>query len=71
MADLSQIELNNVTYDLKDTIARKDQLKLKAIINTLTDTFVDALHNHTKSFEGFAFKTVSGSIVTFDTCNLD
>ena len=49
----------------------KDQLKLKAIINTLTDTFVDALHNHTKSFEGFDFKTVSGSIVTFDTRDID
>lgn len=60
MAELSQVELNNVTYDLKDTIARR-------IINTITDTFVDALDNHTKSFEGLEFRTVSGSVVTFDT----
>lgn len=49
----------------------KETARLETVINTLTDTFVDALHNHTKSFEGFDFKTVSGSVVTFDTRNLD
>lgn len=49
----------------------KDQLKLKAIINTITDIFVDALDDHTKGYEGLAFKTISGSVVTFDTRNLD
>lgn len=49
----------------------KDQLKLKAIINTITDTFVDALDNHTKGYEGLAFKTVSGSVAAFDTRNID
>lgn len=49
----------------------KETSKILATVNAITDAFVDALHNHTKSFEGFDFKTISGSVVTFDTRNLD
>ena len=65
MADISKIiSTQGATYNLKDTIAR-------SMIDVVTNTFADALDNHTEGYEGIAFKTVSGSIVTFDTRNLD
>lgn len=65
MADISKIKATDgITYDLKDAIAR-------SMLDVITDTFVDALDNHTVGFEGLALKTVTGSVVTFDTRNLD
>lgn len=65
MADISKIKiLDGTTYNLKDSVAR-------SMIDVITNTFADALDNHTEGYEGLAFKTVSGSVVTFDTCDLD
>ena len=65
MADISKIiSTQGATYNLKDTIAR-------SMINAITETFADALDNHTEGYEGLAFKTVSGSVVIFDTRDLD
>ena len=65
MADISKIiSTQGATYNLKDTIAR-------SMINAVVQSFADALDNHTDGYEGLAFKTVSGGVVTFDTRDLD